>query len=188
MKNHYILSILFLFLNLTTNAQSKSFSGEQYGHVFNIGIGNSYYNYIGHTVPVVHTNYEIQVARNVTLAPFISFYTYSNYQYWGNGQNAYKNYYYRQTVIPIGVKGSYYFDELFSAGSKWDFYLAGSLGIAIRKTTWEDGFLGNRTISNGTSGLFLDGHLGFEYHINQKIGATIDLSTGISTLGLAIHL
>lgn len=188
MKKHSTLILLYLLLTFTTNAQIKSFVGGQYGHVLNIGIGNSYYNYIGHTVPVLHANYEFQVARNITLAPFITFYRYSNSQYWGNSQNSYKSYYYHQTVIPIGVKGSYYFDELLNAGTNWDFYLAGSLGFAFRTTSWEDGFLGQRTISNGTSGLYLDGHIGFEYHLTQKIGASIDLSTGISTLGLAIHL
>ena len=141
MKKHSILILLYLLLTCTTNAQTKSFAGGQYGHVLNIGIGNSYYNYIGHTVPVLHANYEFQVARNITLAPFITFYRYSNSQYWGNSQNSYKSYYYHQTVIPVGVKGSYYFDELLNAGTNWDFYLAGSLGFAFRSTSWEDGFV-----------------------------------------------
>ncbi len=188
MKKIYIFSLLTVFYTFTANSQRKQFSGEQYGHVLNVGFGNGYFSYVGHSIPVLHANYEFQVARNFTLAPFITFYSYSNYQYWGNAQNPYKNYYYRQSVIPIGLKGSFYLDDLFSAGDNWDFYMAGSLGVALRTTTWDDGYMGNRSISHGTSGVYLDGHLGVEYHINQKIGALIDLSTGISTFCLAIHL
>lgn len=35
--------------------------------------------------------------------------------------------------------------------------------------------------------LYLDGHIGAEYHISQKIGIFLDLSSGVSTFGLAIH-
>jgi hypothetical protein len=34
------------------------------------------------------------------------------------------NYYYHETIIPIGVKGTYYFDQIFNANSDWDFYMA----------------------------------------------------------------
>ena len=47
-------------------------------------------------------------------------------------------------VIPVGVKGTYYFDQLLGAGSKWDFYLSGSLGFAIVRSTWDDGYYGDR--------------------------------------------
>jgi hypothetical protein len=35
--------------------------------------------------------------------------------------------------------------------------------------------------------LFLDLHLGAEYHLNNRVGLFLDLSTGVSTIGLAIH-
>jgi len=37
------------------------------------------------------------------------------------------------------------------------------------------------------SPLFLDLHIGTEYHFNSKLGIFFDLSTGVSTVGLAIH-
>ncbi len=104
-----------------------------------------------------------------------------------NHQYPYKHYDYRQAVIPLGVKGIYYFDQFLNAGSKWDFYLGGSIGFAIHKTTWEKGYYVETTIKHSSSGLYFDGHVGTEFHLNNKTGLFLDLSTGISTFGLSIH-
>ena len=98
------------------------------------------------------------------------------------------HYSYRQTVVLIGVKGTYYFDELLKARSKWDFYLAASLGFKIRKTTWDSEYHGNTTTTDEISPLYMDFHIGSEYHLNDKTGLFLDLSTGVSTFGLAVHL
>ncbi len=193
MKTTIFATLLFLALSTSnSNAQVAENAGSQggaetYGNTLNIGIGIGYYGYIGQTLPVIHADYEFNVARNFTLAPFITAYSYQRYYYWGNSNNPYKNYYYRHTVIPIGVKGTYYFDQFLHAGSRWDFYLAASLGFAIRRTVWESGYYGETEIARGTSGLYLDGHIGTEYHLNNKLGLYLDLSSGISTFGLAIH-
>ena len=175
------------FLGETISAQETN-TAESYGNTLNLGVGIGYYGYVGHSMPVVHADYEFNVARNFTLAPFITVYSYQNYYYWGNPNYPYKNYYYRQTVIPIGVKGTYYFDQLLHAGPRWDFYLAASLGFAIRKTTWENGYYGETVVDHGSSGLYLDGHIGTEFHLSDKLGLFLDLSSGISTFGLAVHL
>ena len=78
-----------------------------------------------------------------------------------------------------------YFDQLLHAGSKWDFYGAGSLGFAVRSASWESGYAGDKYVSS--SALYLDLHVGTEYHINQRMGMFLDLSTGASTIGLIIH-
>ncbi|MES2836185.1 MAG: hypothetical protein V4667_01565 [Bacteroidota bacterium] len=184
-----IAIVLFIASNSAfAQQETKSSTSEKYGSTLNAGLGIGYYGYIGQTTPVLHLNYEFDVAKNFTLAPFITYYSYKKYNYWGDPKYTYKNYYYRQTVIPIGVKGTYYFDEILGAGSNWDFYLAGSLGVAIRKTTWENGYYGNTTVYKGNSGLYLDGHIGTEYHLNNKVGLFLDLASGLSTFGLAIHL
>jgi hypothetical protein len=94
-------------------AEKKTYSGN-YGHTLNLGLGiggySCYYGYIGHTLPVFNINYEFDVANNFTLAPFVSFYSFRN-----------SKYYYNETVLPIGVKGTYYFDQLLNANSDWDF-------------------------------------------------------------------
>jgi len=173
--------------NNATSKRSQETSSEKFGNTLNLAAGIGYYRYVGHSMPVLHVNYELQAARNFTLAPFITFYSYRNYYYWGNPKYPYRNYTYRETVIPIGVKGSYYFDQLLTAGSKWDFYLGASLGFAVRKIVWESGYYGETVIESGSSGLYLDGHLGTEYHLSQKAGLFLDLSSGISTLGFAFH-
>jgi len=160
---------------------------EKYGKTLNAGLGVGYYGYIGYSIPVLHADFEFDVAKNLTLAPFITYYSYTSRYYWGNPNYDYRHYSYRQTVIPMGLKGTYYFDQLLRAGAKWDFYLAGSLGFVYRSTTWENGYYGETVIHNRASGLYLDAHIGTEYHIAKKIGLYLDLSTGISTFGLSAH-
>jgi hypothetical protein len=180
-----ITLVALLFFGFNGNAQ------ERYGRTVNMGLGvagySGYSGYAGHALPVFHLNYEIDVARNFTLAPFISFYTFSDSYYWGNNTYPSQYYTYRETVIPIGLKGSYYFDELLTANYKWDFYAAGSVGVAVASQHWQDGYYGDRNHYHGHGPLLLDLHIGAEYHFNKKIGAFLDLSTGISTIGLAIH-
>lgn len=180
------LFLVFLSLNASANPVSKPVN-RSYGNTLNIGLGIGYYGYVGHNTPVVHANYEFDVAKNFTLAPFISMYTYKKYYYWGGPNHPYQDYSYVQTVIPMGVKGSYYFDEILKANSKWDFYLAGSLGFALRRTKWQNTYYGDTKVINEGSNLYLDAHIGSEYHINSKAGLFLDLSTGVSTFGVAVH-
>jgi hypothetical protein len=183
-KRYILLSVLFL---VTVFGTTNSTAQERFGRTLNLGVGVGYYGYIGHSFPGVDINYEFDVARNFTLAPFVKFFSYRNYIYWGSGNMPYKDYYYRETVIPIGVKGMYYFDELFAAGDRWDFYGGGSLGFAYRSVVWESGYEGTTNINRGTGPLYLDFHIGTEYHINDRLGMYLDLSSGMSTIGLAFH-
>lgn len=183
---HIITSILLLLL-IQTTAQAQKTGGEKYGTTLNLGVGIGYYGYVGRSIPVLHADLEFDVARNFTLAPFITVLSYQNNYYWGNQNNPYRYYSYRRTIVPVGLKGSYYFDQLLGAGSKWDFYLGASLGFAFRTTSWEDGYGGETNVVRGTSGIYLDGHIGAEYHFTPKIGLLLDLSSGISTLCLAVH-
>ncbi len=186
MKQLLKKSILFLSI-----LPFGAFAQEKYGNTLNLGLGiggrYGYYGYASRSLPVLHLNYEFDVAKNFTLAPFISFSSFTNDYYWGNNNNPYRNYTYRETIIPIGLKGSYYFDDLLKANKKWDFYLAGSLGFAIINQSWDNGFNGDKNYYRGGSPLFLDLHIGTEYHFNSKLGAFLDLSSGVSTIGLAIH-
>ncbi len=174
-----ILSTFVLFLLLGTNVfAQREHSYEDHGGTLNLGIGlggySGYYGYIGRTLPVFHVNYEFEVANNLTIAPFATLYTF-------RGDN------YRETVIPIGLKGTYYFDQLLHASSDWDFYLAGSAGFAIVTSSWDNGYLGDRTYLHRPGALFLDLHIGAEYHLTSQLGIFLDLSNGVSTAGLAIH-
>lgn len=202
MKKTIILSLFFFALlsfkinaqqttTTTTTTTTTYSSGEEFGHTLNLGLGiggySGYYGYIGTTLPVFHIDYEFELAKSFTLAPFISFYSYRRGYYWGNHNDPQNFYYYHETVIPIGVKGTYYFDDLLHANAKWDFYLAGSLGFAIVNSHWDAGYPGDINYYRHGNPLFLDLHIGTEYHINSNIGLFLDLSTGVSTVGLAIH-
>jgi hypothetical protein len=176
--------IMFLF-------QFNGVAWEKYGKTLNLGLGiggyAGYYGYANQLLPVFNINYEFDIAKNFTLAPSVSFYSFTNKHYWGNNNHPYAEYTYRETVIPIAIKGSYYFDDMLKAGTKWDFYLAGSLGASIVNRNWSDGYEGDKNYYHGGGALFFDAHLGTEYHFNNRIGAFLDLSTGVSTIGLAIH-
>jgi len=172
-----IAFIIALFL-LTLSSGLSAQSGEKFGGTLNLGVGiggySGYYGYIGHNLPVLSANYEFDVARNFTLAPFLTFYSYTDENY-------------REIVTPIGVKGTLYLDRVLHAGSHWDFYTAGSLGFALVSTTWDANYNGSRDYYSTVNPLYLDLHLGTEYHFNNHIGAFLDLSTGVSTVGIAIH-
>ncbi len=175
------LLALFMIIGTNLSAQERTF-GENHGHTLNLGLGiggySGYYGYIGHSLPVFNINYEFDVANNFTLAPFLSFYSY---------RNKYDRHYYHETVIPIGVKGSYYFDQILKANSDWDFYLAGSLGFSIVNSRWDDGYNGDLNYYRNGNPLFLDFHVGTEYHLSSRVGLFLDLSTGVSTVGIALH-
>lgn len=176
----FALLFLLMIFGGNLSAQHKTYS-ENYGNTLNLGLGvggyGGYYGYYGRSLPVFSINYEFGVAQNFTLAPFATFVTYHDY---------YDTYGYRETVIPLGVKGTYYFDNILGAGPDWDFYLAGSLGFSVVKTSWDDGYHSNNDFRTADP-LFLDLHVGTEYHLSRKVGLFLDLSTGVSTIGLAFH-
>jgi hypothetical protein len=178
--------ILIITLTLSVFLPGMTAQAQENYRALNLGLGvgghSGYSRYATHSVPVFNINYEFDVAKNFTLAPFLSFYTYSDSYYWSND-----NYTYRETVIPIGLKGSYYFDELFDANSKWDFYAAASAGFAIVNSRWEAGYDGDKNYFNGGGSLFLDLHAGAQYNFSSKAGVYLDLSSGFSTIGLAFH-
>jgi len=178
MKKTIFTLIIVLTVTCFTVTAQKTSSGEKYGNTLNIGVGiggyYGYYGYVNHAVPVFSLNYEFGVGRNFTLAPFLIF-------------NSYQQTHYRETVIPIGVKGTYYFDQLLHAKSGWDFYLAGSLGGALAFYTWDADYTGSRDFHHNPRPFFFDFHIGTEYHLSTRLGLFLDLSTGLSTIGLAIH-
>ena len=156
---------------------------EDFGNTLNLGVGLVYSNVIAGSAPIFMVNYEFNVARDFTLAPFIGIATYTSAN---NFEYANEHYYYRETIIPIGVKGTYYFNRLLHLNPKWDIYAAASVGYLYDNISWENGYGGSEHISDPNH-LFLDLHAGAEYHISRRIGIFLDLSTGISTIGLAIH-
>jgi len=186
----FILAITLVFSSLTSKAQSSYNTAprEFFGPTINLGAGIGYYGYAGRPAPAVMLNVELDIARNITLAPFIGFYSYTNNYYWGNPKYPYRYYSYRETVVPVGIKGAYYFDQLFKATEKWDFYAAATLGFAFRTVTWDNGYYGERNVVSGASPIYATAHIGSRLHITPKFGIFLDLSTGFSTFGLSFKL
>ena len=187
MKTSIFIVLIALIIPATNLSAQKAHYSSTYGHTLNIGLGiggyYGYYDYVGHSMPVLNINYEFDAARNFTLAPFMTFITYRDYVTEAN-----HDYYYRQSIIPLGVKGTYYLDQALRAGPNWDFYLAGSLGFNLERTIWDDGYsYSGDAYYHNVSPLFLDLHIGTEYHLSKRVGLYLDLSTGVSTLGLAFH-
>ena len=192
----FITQIIFVFLvilgsNLPArsqnNTQQPSVYYEQFGNTLNLGVGMGYFSYIGYAVTAFHADYELNVSRNFTLAPFIDIFTISDQIYWGNNQNSYRYYHYREMAFPIGIKGTYYLDRFLNLNRNWDLYLGASLGVTIRTFSWQDGDNAQSSINEGSGPLFLELHAGGEYHATRRLGIFVDLSTRISTIGLSIH-
>ena len=162
-----ILSLILITLGSGLSAQDRFQSSERFGGALNLGLGiggySGYYGNIGHTLPVLNVNYELGIVQNFTLAPFLTLYSYTD------------------------VKGTYYFDQLLHAGPRWDFYAAGSLGLALVTTTWNPAYTGSRNYYNSANPLYVDFHVGSEFHLSSVVGLFLDLSTGVSTIGIAIH-
>lgn len=193
MKKIIILATaLVSALTVTVQAQDKP-EAEKYGSTLNLGAGIGYYGHVGHPIPVGMINFEFDVAENFTLAPFVGMYSFRNYYYWQNPNKYngdpyyYRQYSYRVTAVPVGVKGTYYFDQLFRANPKWDFYAAASVGFVFRTVSWDNDYYGDHRVYQTATPLYLDAHVGAEYHATEKLGLFLDLSTGVSTFGLALH-
>ena len=186
-----LTTLIFVSIITISSFAQKAQQSESYGKTLNLGIGiggyAGYYSYVGHSVPMLHFDYEFSVAKSFTLAPVVGVYSYSNGYYWGDKYNPYKTYYYHETNIPVGVKGTYYFDQLLKANSKWDFYLAGSIGFVFVKSSWDSDYNGDQNYYRNQSQTYFDFHVGTEYHLSNKVGLLFDISTGVSTVGIAIH-
>ena len=79
-----LTAIALLFLS---NFCFTCYAQETYGKTLNLGLGvggySGYYGHVGRSLPVFHVDYELDVAKNFTVAPFINIYSFSNSYYWG---------------------------------------------------------------------------------------------------------
>jgi len=194
MKKLIIVAVFFSSLLYFNSSAQNITSPEKFGNTINIGVGiggySGYYGYVGHAMPVFHIDKEYAIAKNFTLAPFLNLYRYSNGYFRSTSCDQtlpLKYFTYNETVIPVGAKGTFYFDKLLNAGSRWDFSASGSIGIAIINSSWTSGYDGEMDYFHTSNPLFLDAHVGTEYHISKTIGVFLDFSSGVSTVGLAIH-
>jgi hypothetical protein len=88
----------------------------------------------------------------------------------------------------MGLKISYYFKRLVKRHSRYNFYVATSLGCILRKTNWENAYAGTMNTNPGTGPLYIDLHLGAEYRLSKFIGVQLDVSVALFSVFLALHL
>ncbi len=179
----------FILVALATSAfgRKRDRDYESYGNTVNVGLSLAYYKFVGEAVPAVRINYEIDVAEDITVAPFVGYFGFHSFAFPDKNSPLYRHYY-REIVMPMGATGYYYFDGLLGDHEAWDFYAGLSLGIQYRRKTWTDGYVGASTVAKNTADFYYDGHIGVEYHLSSKIGAYLDLSKGMTMFGIGVHL
>jgi hypothetical protein len=183
----YIIVFLFFtaFVLLTDIqiATAQNTDAEPMGRTFNASIGPGYFGGLQLPAPFSTINYEYEVAGYTTIAPFLGFASYRSAPQVIGG----KNYYYRATILPVGIKATYYLDKLLHIPCRWDVYVAGSAGYAFTTKEWDYGYPGTDDAVPGITLHFLLLHLGAEYHASKRTGLFADVSTGVATFGFAIH-
>ncbi len=167
--------------------QQQPVFNEQYGNTVNIGVGVGYFEYAGYAVTALHLDYEVRISKDFTLAPFINVFTFQDRLFWGDAQNPFRYYHYREADFPVGAKGTYYFDDFLGLNPNWDLYLGASVGLILRSVSWQDGNNAQSSLNAGPGPLYMELHIGTEYHISHRVGIYLDLSTNVSSLGLSIH-
>jgi hypothetical protein len=90
----------------------------------------------------------------------------------------------RWSVLTIGARGSYHFNELLNLDNDMIDLYAG-LGLGYRNFNWDYAGFGNSY--NYGSGIVFLGHLGGRYYLKPNLGLFAELGSGFGTLqaGLA---
>ena len=156
---------------------------EPFGRTFNAGMGPGYIGTVVLPSPFFIINYEYDLFRNATIAPFLGLASYSS----GPHPYAGKNYFYRATILPMGLKATYNLDRLLRIPCRWDVYLACSAGYAYSERRWDLGYPGSKGTVAEVTQLYLHGHVGAEYHITRGTGLFADVSTSAAVAGFAFH-
>jgi len=176
-----LLTIILVCFCIFSNGQENKI--ETYGRSFNMGVGPGYFSASILPAPFFTINYEFDVLNNFTLAPFVSLASYKSEA----SIIASRYYYHRATILPFGIKATYYLDKLLKIPNKWDFYIGCSVGYTYIRKAWDFGYPG---INGGIPGLreeYVHAHAGAEYHVSRKAGLFVDVSTGVAVVGVSIH-
>jgi hypothetical protein len=180
---HLKTLLLILMVSISTLSNGQENKIETYGKTFNMGVGPGYFSASILPAPFFAINYEFDILNNLTLSPFVSFASYKSEA----SIIASRYYYHRATILPFGIKATYYLDNLLKIPNKWDFYIGCSVGYTYIRKAWDFGYPG---IIGGIPGLreeYVHAHVGAEYHVSKKAGLFVDVSTGVAVVGVSIH-
>ena len=100
----------------------------------------------------LYVGYEIPVATPVSIVPQAS----TNYNF---------------DNFHLGLKGNFYFDDLFEMSSPWDFYAGLGLGWRVDNN------------NNGNGGFSFGGQIGGRWFWNEKWGLNAEFGWGGAALG-----
>ncbi len=109
-KNYLTLCLLGLFLGLVQLSAQEN-HGDALNTFVKFGSNSS-----------IAANYEIQVAKDITLAPMARF--------WFSGKNTFS----------LGGRGDFYFDRLFGLAEPWDIWAGVDAGFVISGESNKDDF------------------------------------------------
>lgn len=110
-------------------------------------------------------NYEFDIAKNITLAPVVEMYAVRD-NIVSNSDNE------SGAALVFAAKGCYYFDQLFHAGPKWDFYAGVSAGIAYERITDNE----DKTTETSLKRVNPKAHIGAQLNIKPNMGLFLDVS------------
>ncbi len=184
MKKIFIVLLIFLTKCGINSLALEISNPEEYGKILNLSAGIGYCSYMGNLRPVAHIDYEFEMSEYFTIAPFMNIHSNSRLYCWSR-----KNYQYlfnnnKEIIIPLGVKGSYYFGKLLGIGSDWDFYAGGSVVFAMINSS----SFGEKTVYHAASPIYFDMHMGAKYRLNYETSLFLDISSGISAFGLSVNI
>lgn len=162
MRNFRNQVVFVLILTITALSGSWAQSYEKGDKLLNAGIGLGTYGAGGIGLG---GSFEVGVHEAISVGVLAG---YSGKNYFGA----------RWSVLTVGARGSYHFNELLSlSDDKVDFY--GGIGLGYRSITWN--YNGSRNDSWGSGVSFL-GHVGGRYYLKPNMGVFAEVGSGFGTL------
>ncbi len=171
MKN--FLSSLFLVALLAFSAQNATAQSYQQGDkLLNVGVGLGTYGAGGLGLG---GSFEYGIHEAISVGVLGGYSGRSNYL----GSNT------RWSVLTIGARGSYHFNELLNLDNDQIDLYAG-LGLGYRNISWNYNGIGLGD-GYGAGGILFLGHIGGKYYFQPNLGIFAELGSGFGTLqaGLA---
>jgi hypothetical protein len=162
--NSFVLVALLAFSTQNVLAQSY----QQGDKLLNVGIGLGTYGAGGIGFG---GSFEYGIHDAISVGALAG---YSGRSYFGS----------RWSVLTIGARGSYHFNELLNLDNDMIDLYAG-LGLGYRNITWN--YNGSGINDSWGSGILFLGHIGGKYYFKPNMAAFAELGSGFGTLqaGLA---
>ncbi len=162
MKKLLTLAALFVFVLGASQTFAQGY--KQGDNLLNVGIGlNSYYS---GGIPI-GASFEHGFTDVISAGANLDYFSHT----YAVG--------YKFSIIYIGVRGSYHFNELLNIqNDKVDLYAG--LGLGYRNFKWSDSAFNGLAGSYG-SGAYFTGFVGGRYYFTDAVGGFVELGGGGST-------